>query len=567
MRAPIMEDNFRRQCESALIHPVTVAALVVLLVNDVVLKSIWPDAWGTGKLSDLAWVVFASPLLAFLLSFVVGRRTAWQRAAFLTSYAGLPLLYAAFNTFEPVHGWILQGISFLSGGTAGSPLDATDSLVIPLGLGIALWVWRSGAASREALRLRWGLLMAAVAALASVATSYPPPEIGITRVGVSEDGAVYAEAEGDYSGNGRIFFLSRDGGFSWTQGPVNEDDVQWGGTSVETPRGRYSIQGSDIVRSGPEGPVVPYSAAYLQEESNVWVQERATADLDQREIATSPLAVAYDDRSGNLIVAMGIQGVVVGTADGQWSRHAVGRYSPTEFTFSGKTKVLLSNDNFWVAALALSLSMVGLALLASRYRTWDIPLLAAVTALVLSLLVALPALLVVTGNERVLNVVLLGTFTPLAGILAVIALGISLGFMPKESLARKGLGLALGIAALLATGVPLYIFASSGASDFTYSVFLLLAIPAFALGIATVAASWRELRHWPAVVIALAGMNALTVLAFMLWLHLGVALILAKVSAIILAALVGLVLAAYIKSRPRAEDPTPVRQGGPTPRC
>ena len=69
---------------------------------------------------------------------------------------GLPLLYAAFNTFEPVHDAILRGLSIASGGTAGSPLDVTDSLVIPFGLGIALWVWQRGVASSESLRVRWG---------------------------------------------------------------------------------------------------------------------------------------------------------------------------------------------------------------------------------------------------------------------------------------------------------------------------------------------------------------------------------------------------------------------------
>ena len=58
--------DFRRRAGSALTHPVTVAALGVLLLNDMVLKALWPQAWLTGKLSDLAWVMFALPLLAFL---------------------------------------------------------------------------------------------------------------------------------------------------------------------------------------------------------------------------------------------------------------------------------------------------------------------------------------------------------------------------------------------------------------------------------------------------------------------------------------------------------------------
>ena len=42
-------------------------------------------------------------------------------------------------------------------------------------------------------------------------------------------------------------------------------------------------------------------------------------------------------------------------------------------------------------------------------------------------------------------------------------------------------------------------------------------------------------------------MIALVVLAFMLWLHLGIALFLAKLSAIVLTALVAIVLTGYLK--------------------
>ena len=108
-----LSDNkyFRSHCASALTHPVTVAALVVLLLNDALFKSLWPDSLVTGKLSDLAWVVFASPLLAFVLSLFLGRRVFGRRAAIITAYVGLPALYAAFNTFEPVHDRILWGLS------------------------------------------------------------------------------------------------------------------------------------------------------------------------------------------------------------------------------------------------------------------------------------------------------------------------------------------------------------------------------------------------------------------------------------------------------------------------
>ena len=71
----------RQRYASALTHPATVGALAVLLLNDVAFKSVWPGSWATGKLSDLAWVVFASPLLGFLLSLVSRGNRAAERSA------------------------------------------------------------------------------------------------------------------------------------------------------------------------------------------------------------------------------------------------------------------------------------------------------------------------------------------------------------------------------------------------------------------------------------------------------------------------------------------------------
>ncbi len=158
--APGTDTGFRQRCASAITHPVTVVALATLLLNDLLFKAMWPDAWVTGKLSDLAWVVFALPLLAFLLSLFTRGNSIAARAAFVTAYVGLPLLYAAFNTFEPVHYWILRGIALASGGMGRTPLDATDSIVIPLGWAVANWVWRRPVLNSDALRLRLGLLVA-----------------------------------------------------------------------------------------------------------------------------------------------------------------------------------------------------------------------------------------------------------------------------------------------------------------------------------------------------------------------------------------------------------------------
>ena len=119
----------------------------------------------------------------------------------------------------------MRGIS-LAGGAAGSPRDATDSLVIPLAWAAALWVWRRRPAAPGAMRLRWAVLVAGVAALASVATSYPEPLYGVQRVGVVDDGAIVTDV--DFGA-----YRSVDGGMTWSSVEQRLVGIEWGGGSVE----------------------------------------------------------------------------------------------------------------------------------------------------------------------------------------------------------------------------------------------------------------------------------------------------------------------------------------------
>ena len=354
---------FRQRAVSALTHPITVTALATLLLNDIVLKRLWPDAWVTGKLSDLAWMVFVPPLLAYLLSLTGLRRNhpGVERAVFATSYVGMPLLYAAFNTVEPVHNVILGGLSLVGGGRAGSPLDATDSLVIPFAMAIAFWVWNRTPVHAGAVRARLVLLTSAAAVIASVATSYPEPDLGIVDLQSRHGGAIAAvRSLGGYSNR---VFESADGGSTWS---VVESSLEAfrdlrASCTADTPTGAYCIHGTDIVNIDRHGVSdVVYSAAYMEGKGNLRLQEIMTTDIEDR-IATKGLTdIAYEPLSGNIIVAMGLQGVLVGTPDGEWRRVRVGPYEPTDFSFIGRI-LPLQDWRFALAALAVAVSFAGLA--------------------------------------------------------------------------------------------------------------------------------------------------------------------------------------------------------------
>ena len=75
-------------------HPLAIAALVTLLVNDLVLKgSGLAPGWLTGKLSDFAWLIVAPVALAAL----VGARS---RRAHATILAGFSMTFSVPAAFQ-----------------------------------------------------------------------------------------------------------------------------------------------------------------------------------------------------------------------------------------------------------------------------------------------------------------------------------------------------------------------------------------------------------------------------------------------------------------------------------
>ena len=229
-------------------------------------------------------------------------------------------------------------------------------------------MWYRSGISADRLRTRLALLAAGVAALATVATSENLPVKGITWLEIKDDGAVVACPSFPY-----YCSASYDGGFTWeglgwtrSDIPQSADKVR----SVTTPRGTYSIEDGDVIQSVGDERKTAYSAAYLREESNVRAQLLATEQFFREEATVLPDTIIYDDSSGNVVVAMGLQGVVVGTPDGEWARVAVRDYAPTDFSVASK----LQDYGLWLLGAAMAASFAAIVLVPSRdFRKRDVP--------------------------------------------------------------------------------------------------------------------------------------------------------------------------------------------------
>ena len=260
--------------------------------------------------------------------------------------------------------------------------------------------------------------------------------------------------------------------------------------------GTYSLDGTDIVRTVGEQRVVAYSAAYLQEESNIRVRRLARTWVAHDEVTTEPYAIAYDPSSGNVIVAMGLQGVVVGTPNEEWTRVAVGHYLPTDFSIAGK----LRDYELWLVGTALGLSIAALGLVFSEgVRGRD----------VLWTLAIIPLLICASFAAY---------FLPISGFylipLYVGALVMAVAFRSNPN--RTGLGLVFA-----GLGVALSLIGLGGIGESSEGLEgVRMELGMGVVGIMSsflVVVIYLKLRHALAFLLALVGMLALFGVAAVLW--------------------------------------------------
>ena len=569
-----MNTAFHQRCASALTNPATVAALAVLIINDLALKAIWSNPWTTGKLSDLAWVAFASPLLAFILSFPARRSRFAHRAAFIIAYIGLPALYAAFNTFEPLHDLIISALLLASGASVGSPFDPTDSLVIPIGLAVALWVWKRPITQPDSLRVRLALLMAGVAAFATIATSQSEPRPPTGRVGLINDETLVVDLFPRY--------FSSDGGLTWREddlwdGAQNQLSVQWGGNQTQTQRGTYTFDEDNllIIHTSNGKSELAYSMAHLNDEANVRFQEYMDRRIYQCDYDCRPWrlrSLVYDSGTGNIVVAAGVQGVVVGDADGNWKQVAVGRSKPIDFSLGNKLRVVLLDLYLWWTALALSIPATAAALAMAHFSgaangdairnrgsaptrygmshrfaetVGSLRLNKIITIITAGIIVLLLGGLLLSGNAFIF---VLAAFLVVWGIALI-----------PRSAPLSGCVTVVGIVILLCSTIASLIgltlvFATSMSPDSLDELLLVMSLGAsILLGTMPCMAFRPSLPQLPIVLAALLGMIALFALAFVIGVVQGFDLTAAKFYAVILILMAALTLASHLR---RSKNPS-----------
>ncbi|MGV9211301.1 hypothetical protein ACTFTM_05495 [Micromonospora sp. RB23] len=221
-----------------LCHPTTLLALVVLVVNDHLFKAAYPGLV-TGKLSDVAGLVLAPPLVAVLLTLLVPRLPAHRAApvGLVTVGVGFAVVKSSGYAAELASSaWTALAVPSLV------RADRTDLFTLPA-LGLAWWSWTR--ARRRPVRHRTARLVRllvvlppAVLAVAATSAADYPYALGTTtldgRPAISVGSGFQDPYMPDKPSEGR-WRLSEDGATTWRE---STDDEETRLDALESPRQR-----------------------------------------------------------------------------------------------------------------------------------------------------------------------------------------------------------------------------------------------------------------------------------------------------------------------------------------
>ena len=350
----------------SLAHPVSMAAIVTLLLNDHWLRHEHP-AWWTGKLGDLAWLVFAPCIAALIFAWIVPRRHHDWVGPLAFGFIGI--WFATAKTIAPVHELTTTSVEAIIGWEGTLHRDVTDLLTLP-GMLVGWWVWRgaSDAPRRLAPVVPVVLMLGVVGTLASTEPYYANTVRGITCINVEQNGTMTTFVPADGVEQPLIpsvavgtIYTSNDGGLTWsaegvfpkrrTSGfgdipSVRPCSRQTVATVTEERAIQYRYEARETIeQSTNNGQTwnVIYDVTFLDTQArhqfhlqkqrpNTLYSRQCTADsrmyCTDYVIEVGPHDVKYHPATGNVVFAMGWDGVLVYRPDGEWQWVAVSRYYP-----------------------------------------------------------------------------------------------------------------------------------------------------------------------------------------------------------------------------------------------
>jgi hypothetical protein len=481
-----MDNPTLRKALRLLVHPATLAAMLLLLVNDQLLRRLWPSTL-TGKLGDFAWLFFIPFALAVLVALLwPGRGHQTSALVGAVAFGSVAGVFALAKTVPAAHVGINSLAAAILGFEVGWRRDPTDVIALAsVAAGAWLW-WKTPEPAPRVVPLRSaGWVALAFAALLTVANA-PAPEPGVYCLD-ARDGEMLAYAA--YSG-----YRSVDGGLTWATMPNAQPGAcpnPWSGAAgatdtVTDPRDENQLYrytpGQSIEISTDAGATWQsiYSMAPETEAAEA-LTRKSTSNAMLRSV---PLDGKVDRSTGNAVFAMGHEGVLVRRAsDAAWREVAVGSFRPTAVSGADDFLSLLVGEGLLAVALGLlAVSTLATRTLVRGKALWVFALALGWVIWVAVLFVFSPALASGYGTALSYGALLV------LGVLLLVTTVISVIGLAQEGRRSVGRALLVGLLAALVFVFPFALWAVNAVPRY-----LVAAILATVLGVAVIVVGSRFL--------------------------------------------------------------------------
>jgi hypothetical protein len=460
-------------------HPLTLAALLILLVNDHLLRRFWPS-WITGKLGDVAWLVFAPLCVAVFTAWLAPRHhPQHEKQTLRLALVFTGGIFSLAKTIPVFHALVTDGFSSLLGFPAGTVRDPGDLLALPA-LAISWVIWEHSADTRNATRP--GVPVLALASLLTIA-NMAAPDYGIDCLLPQDDGSLIALSSWSWEGSA---YQSHDGGLTWETLPVGDGPSTE--TCPHTQPDELPWQAEDPTQPGVVYRFTPGRSIERSEDGGQsWVREITLRGAEAREAyyastrswdsRIGPLAAWIDPEQGAVVAAMGQEGILVRDETGAWQWVGLGPFVREELARPAVLWALLSTEVL-LAAVAAVVAACTIITAGFRSSAHSIPAVAA-WLVWLALILAMGALKFNLYADSLLAMAALGGLA-----LTLLCLAIAV-FLAARSGAKGWLigAILFGLAAAVTYLVPFVLWGLGGLATY----WLATLIAALLLGILTAA--------------------------------------------------------------------------------
>ena len=334
-----------RKSLSLLLHPLSLVAIGLLFVNDILLNKLWPS-WWTGKIGDFAWLFFVPFVLAVVLAFILPKRLKQEKWVGVLAFVLTGSFFALIKTVPEFRDFVVQLFHELVGIRIWTMVDPTD-LIALVALLFSGWLWnqqRNYPITTPIPRRNWFILpLVGLVLLADMAE----PNRGIDCFFLRDQQIWATSVNGSYR--------TLDGGLSWQTDSSSSD---WQNCTYNNPKQQVTDPlNRDIIYRFNAGAKIERSA----DQGKSWLLDSSlTLNSQAQQVYASgrhgqdplgisgPLDVIGDPVTGNVLFAMGHDGVLVRKADASWAWSAVGHYDHKELFREGWVFNLLRGEA-WLA--------------------------------------------------------------------------------------------------------------------------------------------------------------------------------------------------------------------------